>query len=479
MKIIHTLTVVAAALAAQNFAFAATVADFTKVYEGAGQAVDLNNARQVLLRSSDTSFTVLDLVKGTSTIVNLSSVSPQGTYTKLVANDLSNTGFVTGFLDDTTPFFWSASGGVKIVPQGFGGKFVNDSGVTIGHAGTWSNTGGTVAVSIPGNVTSFNNVEQLGYVSDFIANPGNPGGQVNAGVMSTSGQSTLALSYTANAYNGFPDINDQFNMPDLVVINDVGQAVVDFFGVKVYPDSGKLYTGATLSSGVGYAVRAINVKGQMIGSNNPNAMQYPLCGCYSSTAEPVVIDISSLTGFGGALVQINDDGLMLHSKPDSFALYQAPNGSGQPPIVVPATGTGLKGEYFNQGLLGKTLVATRVENPDFDWGTARPAAAVHTDFFSVKWTGSVQADSTGVYRLRTLSDDGVRVTVNGQKVIDHWTSHKAATDTSADIAMEAGKRYDITVEYYELIGTAVMRLSWLKPGATSFTAIPLNRLYQP
>ena len=150
------------------------------------------------------------------------------------------------------------------------------------------------------------------------------------------------------------------------------------------------------------------------------------------------------------------------------------------PLVPAGTGTGLRGQYYNKGWFGTTsLVLTRTENPNFDWGTARPASNVNADNFVVKWTGTVQAEEGGVYRFQTLSDDGVRVSVNGQQVINNWTAHGPTADTSAAITLEAGKRYTIVIDYYEQTGGAVLRLSWQKPGATAFTAIPTNRLYLP
>lgn len=150
------------------------------------------------------------------------------------------------------------------------------------------------------------------------------------------------------------------------------------------------------------------------------------------------------------------------------------------PLVPAGTGTGLRGQYSNQGWFGATtLVLTRTENPSFDWGTGRPASNVNADNFTVKWTGTVQAEEGGVYRFQTLSDDGVRVTVNGQQIINNWTDHGATTDTSVGITLEAGKRYTIVVDYYEKTGGAVLRLSWQKPGSAAFTTIPTNRLYLP
>lgn len=476
-----------AVLGAHTTGFALTAADFGKVYEGTGTAVDLNNASQVLLRDA-TSFTIVDTASGARNTVGLSAELTQAGYTALTANDLSNTGYVTGVVSNatvSTPFLWSAASGFRLIPAGFGGLFVNDSGVTVGASGTWSPaTGSTTALSIPGTVRSFNNAGQIGYVSGFNANPGNPGGSSQAGVMGPAGERVQSWFYSVSAPTGSPTIDDAYTMPDNLVLNDAGVAVVGFGGVKAYSSSSTMYVspGASGSRVAGLAV-SVNNKAQIVAQESGSALYSPFCGCYTDTVTGDSVDLSKVWGIS-PLIRINDSGVILQDKGASFAMYKA--GAGTPPPVEPpppvvpvGTGTGLKGQYFNTGIFSNTLVTTRVENPNFDWGSARPAPGVHTDFFNVKWTGSVQAEEAGSYKFRTLSDEGVRVTINGQKVIDHWKAHSAATDVSPAIVLEAGKRYDITIEYYDLLGKAVMSLSWLKPGAADFTAIPTERLYQP
>ena len=86
---------------------------------------------------------------------------------------------------------------------------------------------------------------------------------------------------------------------------------------------------------------------------------------------------------------------------------------------------------------------------ELHWGTAAPAAGVTADNFSVRWTGQVQAPVTGTYRFSTVSDDGIRLWVNGQQVINNWTDHASTTNTSAAISLTAGVKYTVTLEYYE------------------------------
>jgi len=145
--------------------------------------------------------------------------------------------------------------------------------------------------------------------------------------------------------------------------------------------------------------------------------------------------------------------------------------------ALPVSGTGLSGSYFNNTTLSGNAVLTRTEAVDFDWGKGSPGGGVASNNFSVRWTGTVLAATTGAYRFQTLSDDGVRVWVNGVLLINNWGDHSAATNTSSTINLVSGQRYSVEVEYYEKGGSAVMRLRWLPPGASSYVAIPRSSLF--
>lgn len=143
------------------------------------------------------------------------------------------------------------------------------------------------------------------------------------------------------------------------------------------------------------------------------------------------------------------------------------------------TGTGLRGQYFNNLTLGGTPVLTRSEAVNFSWGSAAPATGVRADFFSARWTGTVQATTSGSHVFQTTSDDGVRVWVNGVQLINNWTPHGPTVDTSAAITLLAGQRYSIVVEYQEYSGGATMQLRWRTPGSAAYVAVPASQLYLP
>ena len=148
-----------------------------------------------------------------------------------------------------------------------------------------------------------------------------------------------------------------------------------------------------------------------------------------------------------------------------------------PPSTTPNTGTGLRGQYFNDKSFGGGAVLERVEAVSFGWSTNAPGPGVNADNFSVRWTGQVEGITTGNYTFQTKSNDGVRLWVNGLLVIDNWTNHATATDNSPVIALSKNQRYDIKMEFYDNTGAAVARLKWKKPGTSTFAAVPAKRLY--
>ncbi|MCM8812570.1 MAG: PA14 domain-containing protein, partial [Candidatus Omnitrophica bacterium] len=74
-----------------------------------------------------------------------------------------------------------------------------------------------------------------------------------------------------------------------------------------------------------------------------------------------------------------------------------------------------------------------------------------------------------------LSDDGVRLWVNGKQLINNWTNH-AAMENSGSITLTAGQKYDLVMEYYDYTGTATAGLLWSCPRTTK-QPVPQSQLY--
>ena len=138
-------------------------------------------------------------------------------------------------------------------------------------------------------------------------------------------------------------------------------------------------------------------------------------------------------------------------------------------------GGGLSATYFNNVDFTGTTVTRIDPGIDFTWGTGSPASAIAADTFSARWTGEVEAPYSGTYTFYTVSDDGVRLWVNGVQLVNHWSNQGASKDRGT-IALTAGQRYSIRMEYYENGGKATARLLW-SHASIAKAPVPASRLF--
>jgi hypothetical protein len=126
--------------------------------------------------------------------------------------------------------------------------------------------------------------------------------------------------------------------------------------------------------------------------------------------------------------------------------------------VAPPTIAGWRGEYYaNRTLVGTPTLVRDDARVDFDWGTGGPAAGMPVDGFSARWTRTLTFQE-GTYTFYARSDDGVRVWLDGQLIIDQWRDYSGTT-FAADRTLSAGA-HTLRVEYYENAGLASIAFWW-------------------
>ncbi|HEY7497818.1 MAG TPA: PQQ-dependent sugar dehydrogenase [Vicinamibacterales bacterium] len=171
-------------------------------------------------------------------------------------------------------------------------------------------------------------------------------------------------------------------------------------------------------------------------------------------------------------VSWSDGGAATHniSTPSSNTTYSATYR-----VATGGTGNGLSGTYYDNIDFTGATVARIDPTVDFVWGSGAPAPGIAADTFSVRWTGQVQPQFSETYTFYTQSDDGVRLWVNGQQIVNNWTNH-ATTENSGTIALTAGQRYDVRMEFFENGGAATARLSWSSASVPK-AVVPSARLF--
>lgn len=127
---------------------------------------------------------------------------------------------------------------------------------------------------------------------------------------------------------------------------------------------------------------------------------------------------------------------------------------------------GLRGVYTHQSDWLGAVRSERIDPVvDFDWDWYRPADDIDVKDYQVTWTGKLKAPETGSYLLGLQSDDGARLWLDGELVIDDWGPHGySMTPTQKNVMLEAGRMYDIRVDYYQHEWNSRVKLSWIRPG---------------
>lgn len=135
-------------------------------------------------------------------------------------------------------------------------------------------------------------------------------------------------------------------------------------------------------------------------------------------------------------------------------------------VVIPAAHLsnqnkeGLQAAYFNNISFSGTPVLERIDKQiDFRWTLFGPATGMDADFYAARWSGYLQSPVTGKYKIGLEGNDGFRLYINNQLVIDNWQKQSYHTIVK-DYFFEKGKRYAIKVEFYEPKGNATIKLIW-------------------
>ena len=137
---------------------------------------------------------------------------------------------------------------------------------------------------------------------------------------------------------------------------------------------------------------------------------------------------------------------------------------------------GVFGEYFSNTTLSGTPTLTRGDPKiDFNYGTNRLDASLPADNFSARWTGRIRPYATGTHQLRTNTDDGVRLWIDNNLVIDNWGGGGSFT---ANVNLTAGQDHELKMEFYDGVGASVAQLFWTPPGKTE-EIVPNYRLFPP
>lgn len=202
---------------------------------------------------------------------------------------------------------------------------------------------------------------------------------------------------------------------------------------------------------------------------------------WSSSSSSSVF-VSNAVSTSGEMTSLQEGSATVSASFSGVSAQQTVTVNDSLPLTSTTQGIGLTSSYFS-GRIGVSpvLKGQRIDaRISYNWNTGTAPLGVG-DSFSIRFEGKLQAPSTGTYQLCTRSDDGIRMWIYGTdaalpQIINNWTDHAVTENCSGNLNLTAGQKYDVTLEFYENGGHAVVELYWSGPGLPK-AIIPSSALF--
>ena len=220
--------------------------------------------------------------------------------------------------------------------------------------------------------------------------------------------------------------------------------------------NGRLALFETYPSNPGDCVGAFSAWNNLIGD--------PALHLWTDTPKDFFISYPSTIALGSnhlELTVLDSDGNSVNNA--RVTLLMKDNGTGEQPDSEV-----FLGEYYsNPGSAGSpefgTLVLTRDDDViNFDFGGGSPDASIPNDDYQIRWTATLDIETAGEYNFRSYTDDGVRLYIDNELIIDCWQD-QGPTSRYGSINLSEGS-HECIMEYYENGGGAAASLYWTPPG---------------
>ncbi len=136
------------------------------------------------------------------------------------------------------------------------------------------------------------------------------------------------------------------------------------------------------------------------------------------------------------------------------------------------TGSNWQAYYWNNQTFSGAPLVSRIDAAiNFNWGPNAPAPGLSVGNFSARWYNTITLPA-GTYRFRAGAEDGIRVAINSQIIINLWGPSSTFRVTTADVTLGAGT-YNFIVDYMSASSAAGVLFDWTVAGAGGFpTAFP-------
>jgi len=145
---------------------------------------------------------------------------------------------------------------------------------------------------------------------------------------------------------------------------------------------------------------------------------------------------------------------------------------GRGSVALPKDLKGFVGAYGLGTAFDKPLFVRLDEQIKFDYQGDACDPRLPAEGFCIRWTGYLQIDREGEYTFYLSTDDGSRLWIDDQLIVDNW-GHHAIEEKSNTVYLARGE-HEIRVDYYEEYGWAAAHLEWSGPGISRSYALPVR-----
>lgn len=284
---------------------------------------------------------------------------------------------------------------------------------------------------------------------------------VSNGYLFTNGTPTGTADVSRNEQN----INNDWGAggPQDGAINNTWY-YAQYSGYFVAPNAGTYQFG-----GVRDGSMSINVNGTDFGGGCSGSTACYNSNTVSLTAGQVVpITVNYEHGTGSSYVKVYVKGGVTEQVISSDWLRTG--------VTPTLSQYGLKGRYYtddgshtfpgNDSDPNRFMLSRQDSNMSLNWGAGGPAPGLQGDNFMAKWTGYLSVPTTGSYTFGANTDDGIKIAINGNTVLNSWQDQNTILWGSS-INLTANQPVPITVEYFEHAGNATMTLLGHGPGLSA------------
>ncbi|HEY9062411.1 MAG TPA: PA14 domain-containing protein [Pseudobacteroides sp.] len=145
--------------------------------------------------------------------------------------------------------------------------------------------------------------------------------------------------------------------------------------------------------------------------------------------------------------------------------------------VFPGEGKGLTSEYYDNSDLTLLKASGIDKEINFNWGTGSPDKRINQDQkFSIRWTGYIQPINSEDYTFHIDYDGGVRLWIDDKLEINEWAETFKFSTRTREIALKAGHKHKIKLEYFNGALTGRVKLMW-SSSSSEKSIVPMSRLF--